>query len=331
MSELVTIGKPGGGDGAAEVRPESQRRPPWLRVKIQDSEGFKEIDRLVGGLALHTVCQEARCPNIWECWGKHRTATFMILGDICTKACRYCSVTKSRRPLPPDPAEPEHVADAVAHLSLTHAVITSVDRDDLADYGAGHWVAVIEAIRRKKPDCRVELLTPDFWVDESALLKVLRARPEVFGHNTETVPRLYPVMRKKGSYERAMKVIARLDRFRREEGVPMTVKSGLMVGLGEEVPEILGVMDDLRAHGCDVLTLGQYLNPTRKHAPVAKFYTPDEFAALRVEALRRGFKHVVAGPLVRSSYHAHEHVPGAPAASPHEAPVVEGHPAAAGR
>ena len=285
------------------------RRPEWLRVKIKDSETYQHVDRLVHGLKLHTVCEEARCPNIWECWGQHRTATFMILGDICTRNCRYCAVTSGRPQAPPDASEPARVADAVAHLGLGHAVITSVDRDDLPDYGAGHFAATIAAIRAMKPDCRIELLIPDFLGDARALELVLEARPDVLGHNVETVPRLYRRMRPKGSYARALELIERAHRYRSERGVRMTTKSGLMVGLGEEHHELLAVMDDLRAHGCDVLTLGQYLNPTRKHAPIARYYAPDELAALRDEGLARGFRHVVAGPLVRSSYHAHEHVP----------------------
>jgi lipoyl synthase len=311
MSELVHNDIPPAADSSVASQ---SRRPPWLRVRVKDSETYRDVSRLIDGLTLHTVCEEARCPNIWECWGQHRTATFMILGDVCTRACRYCAVTKGRPKLPPDPAEPERVADAVAQLRLAHAVITSVDRDDLPDFGAGHFVATIAAIRKKTPECRIELLTPDFAGDEKALDLVLAARPDVFGHNVETVPRLYRRMRPKGSYSRALELIAHVDRYRREHGARMFAKSGLMVGLGEEREEILQVMDDLLAHGCDVLTIGQYLNPTRKHAPVARFYTPEEFAELRAEGLRRGFRHVVSGPLVRSSYHAYEHVP--PPSSP---------------
>lgn len=302
MSELVNIGE-------ASTATAPARRPAWLRVKVQDSQSYKEVGELINGLHLNTVCTEARCPNIWECWGQHRTATFMILGDVCTRSCRYCSVTKGRPPAPPDPLEPGHVAEAVAHLKLKHAVITSVDRDDLPDQGAGHFATTIAAIRATYAGCRIELLTPDFRGDEAPIRTVFDARPDVFGHNTETVPRLYRRMRPKGSYARALELIAQLDRWRRDEGVPMVTKSGLMVGLGEDIPEVLAVMDDLRAHGCDVLTLGQYLNPTRKHLQVQRFYTPDEFAHMRDEGLRRGFRHVVSGPLVRSSYHAHEHVP----------------------
>lgn len=302
MTDVVQIG--------AHRPRASERRPPWLRVKVSRTTTYQEVGELLGGLKLNTVCQEARCPNIWECWGEHRTATLMILGDICTRNCRYCSVT-SGRPLAPDPEEPEHVAEAVQRLALRHVVLTSVDRDDLPDFGAGHWISTIEAVRRKNPEARIELLTPDFGDDAQILRRVFEARPHVFGYNTETVPRLFPRMRPRGSYEGTMQLLDRLDVMRRETGTPMTTKSGMMLGLGEERHEVLAVMDDLRAVNCDVLTLGQYLNPTQKHAPVARFYALEEFAELREQGLRRGFRHVESGPLVRSSYHAHEHVPGA--------------------
>ena len=309
MSELVQIGGARGGGGV--LRGSAERRPAWLRVKIARSESFRDVGKLIDGLSLHTVCEEARCPNIWECWGEHRTATFMIGGDVCTRACRYCSVRSGRPTAAPDPAEPNHVAAAVAKLQLAHAVITSVDRDDLSDFGAAHWAATVAAVRAGNPDCRIELLIPDFMGDTEALQLVLEARPDVVGHNTETVPRLFPKMRSKGIYARALEVLRRIDAYRRFHGIAMTSKSGLMVGLGERIEEILAVMDDLRSVSCDVLTLGQYLNPTRKHAPVDRFYTPDEFTFLRDEGLKRGFRHVESGPLVRSSYHAHQHVPGA--------------------
>lgn len=301
MSELVKLGIPKTGPDA--------RRPPWLRVKVTDTETYRDVGRLLDGLGLHTVCEEARCPNIWECWGKHKTATFMILGDVCTRACRYCSVTSGRPSGPPDAREPENVAEAVARLGLTYAVVTSVDRDDLPDFGAGHFVATIQAIRRRQPGCRIEVLIPDFMGHDAALTQVLDARPEILDHNTETVPRLFRRMRSKGVYSRTMEVLQRADRYRTEHQVAMATKSGVMVGLGETFDELLQVMDDLRAVNCDVLTMGQYLNPTMKHAPIHRYYTPDEFAALKAEAVKRGFKHVESGPLVRSSYHAHEHVP----------------------
>jgi lipoic acid synthetase len=279
-----------------------------MRVKIQDSATYKQVNRLLDGLELHTVCEEARCPNIWECWGQHRTATFLIMGDICTRSCRYCAVKKGR-PDPLDPEEPSRVARAVAQLHLSHAVITSVDRDDLDDHGSGHYAEVIRAVREKNPKTRVEVLIPDFCGDRSALGRVLDARPEVLNHNTETVPRLFRRMRAKGDFRRSMELLARADAYRREHRIHMVTKSGLMVGLGEEQGEILEVMEELRRAKCDVVTIGQYLNPTRKHTPVARFYTPEEFSDLEREARARGFAHAECGPLVRSSYHAHAHVP----------------------
>ena len=284
------------------------RRPPWLRVKVQHTEGFNEVKSLLGDLKLNTVCEEARCPNIWECWGKHRTATFMILGEICTRACRYCSVT-SARPERVDLHEPEHVAEAVARMKLAHTVITSVDRDDLEDLGAGHWVETIQAIQKKSPQTRIEILTPDFIGDYQQLRRVLDTHPAVFSHNVETVPRLYRKLRSKGIYERCLELLGRLDAYRLEQNIAMTTKTGLMCGLGETKDEILQVMDDLRSVNVDVFTIGQYLNPTKKHFPVQRFYAPEEFDVLKEEGLKRGFKNVVSGPLVRSSYHAHEHVP----------------------
>ena len=306
MSEIVQLGIPKSGSGA--------RRPEWLRVKVTHTETYSDVGRLLDGLNLNTVCREARCPNIWECWGKHKTATFMILGDVCTRACRYCSVTSGKPHAPPDAREPDNVAEAVARLGLTYAVVTSVDRDDLPDYGAGHFVATIDAIHRRQPGCRIEVLIPDFMGDAKALTQVLDARPDILDHNTETVPRLFRRMRSKGVYARTLEVLARADAYRTTHGIAMATKSGVMVGLGETIPELLQVMDDLRGVNCDVLTMGQYLNPTKKHAPIDRYYTPDEFAELKAQAVQRGFKHVESGPLVRSSYHAHEHVPVAPAA-----------------
>ncbi len=299
MTNLVQIGKSG----------VTARRPEWLRVKIDRTNVHTEVKTLLDGLKLNTVCEDARCPNIWECWGKHRTATMMILGEICTRNCRYCSVKSGRPESLPDPEEPENVAEAVHRLGLRHAVITSVDRDDLPDFGSDHFVKTIEAIRRKSPECAVELLIPDFGGDPASLERVLQAKPNVLGYNTETVPRLYKRMRSKGQYAQTLQILKQADAFRCEHGVSMGTKTGLMMGLGETVEEVLAVMDDLRSVNCDVLTMGQYLNPTQKHAPIARFYTPDEFKMLRDEGLARGFKHVESGPLVRSSYHAHEHVP----------------------
>lgn len=306
MSELVSIGRPTKNIPREGVR---ARRPDWLRVKVTHSDTFKEVGELLSGLQLNTVCEEARCPNIWECWGQHRTATFMILGDVCTRACRYCSVTSGRPPSLPDPEEPEHVAEAVARLGLKHAVITSVDRDDIPDYGSGHWAATIEAVRRRAPGTHIEVLIPDFLGEREHLERVLDARPDVLNHNMETVPSLFRRMRSKGVYERSLDVLRMAHEYRVKHQIPMTTKSGMMVGLGETVEEVHQVMADLRGVECDVYTVGQYLNPTKKHAPIARFYEPAEFAAMAEHARSLGFKHVESGPLVRSSYHAHEHVP----------------------
>ena len=285
---------------------EKARRPPWMRVKVGETPEYREVARLVKDLKLNTVCQEARCPNIWECWGEHRTATFMIMGDICTRACRYCDVT-SGKPGPLDASEPGNVAEAVCQMGLRHAVITSVDRDDLPDFGALHWVETILAIKRGSPECAVEVLTPDFGGSVPELLRVLDARPDVFSHNIETVRRLHPKMRSKGDYVRTLEVLRRAHEYRSEGQVAMNTKTGLMLGLGETLEEVLEVFDDLRGVHCDVLTMGQYLNPTHRHAPIHRFYPPSEFEWLKEEAIKRGFKHVESGPLVRSSYHAHEH------------------------
>ena len=306
MNDLVTLGMPK--KQGVPSSGKSARRPPWLKVKVKHSKTYEEVESLLSGLSLNTVCQDARCPNIWECWGEHRTATFMILGDVCTRACRYCSVTSGKPPSLPDPDEPENVAEAVARMQLSHAVVTSVDRDDLEDFGSGHFVKTIEAIKRRMPDCAIEVLIPDFAGDKGSLAKVLRAGPDVLDHNIETVPRLYRSMRPKGDYERALQIMRQTIEFRAEQGVKITVKSGLMVGLGESLDEVHAVMRDLRNAGCEVLTIGQYLNPTRKHAPIDRFYSPEEFEALGHYAEELGFAHCESGPLVRSSYHAHEHV-----------------------
>jgi lipoyl synthase len=284
------------------------RKPEWLRIQVSDTGTYKDVKKLLHGLNLNTVCEEARCPNIWECWGKHQTATFMILGDTCTRSCRYCSVKSGRPKTLPDPGEPARVAQAAKRLGLAFVVITSVDRDDLPDFGSQHFVETITEIRKLLPAAKIEVLIPDFGGDAASLEKVLDARPDVLDHNTETVPRLYKKFRSRGVYERCLQVLRQSDAYRTERNLRMRTKTGLMVGLGETTDEILQVMDDLRGVNCDVLTLGQYLNPTRKHAMVDRFYTPEEFAWLKLEALKRGFKHVESGPLVRSSYHAHEHV-----------------------
>ncbi len=283
-------------------------RPDWLRVKLATPERYHQVKQLVGKLNLHTVCQEARCPNIYECWGEHGTATFMILGDVCTRRCGFCAVTSGRPAPGVDPAEPEHVAQAVAAMQLQHAVITSVDRDDLPDGGAQHWANVIAAVHRLNPKTGVEVLTPDFRGVPSALEIVLGARPEIFSHNIETVPRLYRQARPGSRYQRSLDLLAAAARRRDAGEFHGRVKTGMMLGLGETTAEVHATLRDLGAAGVEVLTLGQYLQPTREHLPVARFVPPQEFADLRAVAIDLGFAHCEAGPLVRSSYHAHEQV-----------------------
>lgn len=285
--------------------PQRSPKPEWLKVRAPGSDTYRRLQGLMRGLGLHTVCEEARCPNIGECWGCG-TATFMILGDTCTRACGYCAVGHGR-PAALDTAEPANVADAVAELGLTYVVITSVDRDDLADGGASMFAETIREIRTRRPDTRIEVLIPDFQGDEPALQSVLDAGPDILNHNTETVPRLYRRARSGGRYERTLEL---LDRARRH--APRTpTKSGLMVGLGEEHAELLATLSDLRGAGCSILTIGQYLQPTPAHLPIARYYHPDEFRELKTRALEMGFTHVESGPLVRSSYHAREQADGA--------------------
>ncbi len=260
-------------------------------------------------LNLHTVCEEARCPNIGECW-THGTATFMILGDICTRACGYCAVGHGR-PHAVDTAEPTRVADAVERLDLAHVVVTSVDRDDVADGGAAIFAETVREIRKRTPKASIEVLIPDFQGNEAALYTVLDARPDILNHNTETVPRLYRLARSGGRYARTMEL---LDRARRYAPATAT-KSGIMLGLGEEWDEVIATLDDLRKAGCAILTLGQYLRPSAAHLPMVRYYHPDEFARLKAIALEMGFTHVESGPLVRSSYHAHEQADAYKAAS----------------
>jgi len=280
-------------------------RPAWLRVRMQTKEAYGRVNALVRRHHLNTVCQQARCPNIQECWSEG-TATFMIMGDVCTRSCAYCAV-KSGRPEPLDPGEPEAVAEAVLAMGLEHAVITSVDRDDLPDYGSGHFAATIRAVRRRCPGARIEVLIPDFAGDAAALDLVLQAGPDVLNHNTETVARLYPRLRSRGVYERCLELLARADGFRTDSGASLSLKSGLMVGLGETREELVQTFRDLRAVGVEILTLGQYLRPTIRHVPVQRFYTPQEFEELRSLGLDLGFTFVESGPLVRSSYHAGRH------------------------
>ena len=275
-------------------------KPAWLRVRAPGSENYHRLKGLMRTLGLHTVCEEANCPNIGECW-HHGTATFMILGDTCTRSCGYCNVTHGL-PRPPDDFEPANVATAIHALDLAYVVITSVDRDDLADCGASHFARTILETRARIPACRIEVLIPDFKGDESALRTVLDARPDILNHNIETVPRLYRTARPGGRYERALQL---LDRSR-TYAPAIPTKSGLMVGLGEEWDEVVATLRDLRTAGCQIVTIGQYLRPSAANLPMARYYTPDEFAELKRLGLELGFGHVESGPLVRSSYHAHE-------------------------
>jgi len=281
--------------------PMRQPKPDWLKAKAPVGNNFHNLKKLARGLGLHTVCESAQCPNIGECWN-HRTATFMLLGDICTRRCGFCAVPKGK-PQPIDWAEPGRVAEAVATLGLKHAVVTSVNRDDDNLGGARIFAETIRAIRRRTPDCRVEVLIPDFQGLEEALQIVLEAKPDVLNHNTESVPRLYRAVRSGARYERTLDLLANSKRI----APNIVTKSGVMVGLGETMSELVDVFEDLGSRGVDILTVGQYLRPSRDHLPIARFYTPQEFQYLKEEALRFGFRHVESGPLVRSSYHAHEH------------------------
>jgi len=281
----------------------ARRHPPWLKVRAPGGPGFAETMATVRELGLHTVCQEARCPNIGECWG-HRTATFMLLGDTCTRNCGFCAVTHGR-PLAVDPAEPLRVASAVARLGLRHVVVTSVNRDDLADGGAAHFAATAGAIKRLLPGCRVEVLVPDFQGNLASVAEVVASPIDVFNHNLETVPRLYRRVRAGARYARSLAVLEAANGGRDR----LLTKTGLMLGLGETQEELASVFRDLRSIGCDILTLGQYLRPSGEHLPVERYVPPEEFTALGAEALALGFRHVEAGPLVRSSYHAWSHVP----------------------
>lgn len=281
---------------------ETGRKPEWLKIKLTAGSDFVELKQLMRSKTLHTVCEEAKCPNLHECWA-NRTATFMILGSVCTRACRFCAV-HSGLPTELDLQEPERVAEAAEQMGLMHCVITSVARDDLADGGAGLFAATIQAVRKRLPLCSVEVLIPDFQGDEQSLRTVLAAKPDVLNHNIETVERLSDRVRSKAKYSRSLELLARSKRIAPD----IPTKSSIMVGLGEERDELLQAMDDLRRADVDILTIGQYLQPTPQHLKVHRYYTPEEFADLREEGLKRGFRHVEAGPLVRSSYHAREQV-----------------------
>lgn len=309
MNERIHVtrsrAKPGGnaveGTGKVGIR---ERKPPWLKVPAPGGPKYRRLTKLIKEENLNTVCREANCPNVGECW-ERGTATFMILGDVCTRRCGFCNV-QTGKPTWNDPLEPLRVANSIARMGLKHAVITSVDRDDLPDYGASAFVGVIRSIRKLAPDCKVEILTPDFRGQEMPLAKVIAEKPEVFNHNVETVPRLYPIARRGSDFLRSARVLRNAKAM---GGDSVITKSGLMVGLGESFDEMVETFGLLREHDVQVLTVGQYLRPTEDHLPVERYWHPDEFAALEQEAYALGFESVAAGPLVRSSYHADEHVP----------------------
>ena len=282
----------------AEPTQKRPRLPKWFRLKLPTASAYFATRNLIDDLNLHTVCESARCPNHWECWSKG-TATFMIAGERCTRACGFCAVD-TRRPMAIEADEPERVAEATRRMKLKHVVITAVARDDLADGGAAHFQNVIERVRAVNPEIVIEVLTPDFLDDDAAIDTVLAARPEIFNHNLETIRRLTPEVRSVATYERSLSVLTKA----KEHSPKIFTKSGLMLGLGETEPELLEALADLRATGCDLLTLGQYLQPTKKHLPVVEFIHPDQFAEHKITAESMGFIHVASGPLVRSSYHA---------------------------
>ena len=276
------------------------RKPEWLKISIGANERYTETKRIVESHCLHTICSSGRCPNMGECWGK-RTATFMIAGDICTRSCKFCN-TRTGRPLPLDPDEPLHVAESVALMKLSHAVITSVDRDDLPDLGAAHWAQTIREIKRLNPETTTEVLIPDFQGRKELVSQVIEAGPEIISHNMETVKRISPQVRSAANYHTSLEVIRQIA----ESGT--TAKSGIMVGLGETPAEVEELMDDLIAVGCKILTIGQYLQPTHKHYPVVAYITPEQFAIYKETGLKKGFEQVESAPLVRSSYHAEKHI-----------------------
>jgi lipoic acid synthetase len=281
--------------------PDAHPRPDWLKVRFFGGQNYQDLKGIMHTLGLHTVCESARCPNMGECWD-HRTATFMILGNICTRACGFCSVPSGKPLGPPEEDEPERVAEAVAKMGLRYAVVTSVNRDDQPDGGAAIFARTISEIRRRVPGCRVEVLIPDFRGEWSALETVLDARPDVLNHNVETVPRLYREVRKGAIYERSLELLHRAKEFSAET----PTKTGMMLGLGETRDEVIAAMSDLAAQRTDILTLGQYMQPDREHLPIVRYVHPDEFAEYKQIGEQMGFKHVESGPLVRSSYHAFE-------------------------
>jgi lipoic acid synthetase len=283
-------------------KPNPGRRPEWFKIRLRTNEEFRHINELVSKLSLNTVCTEARCPNIYECWGQG-TATFMILGDVCTRHCGFCSVTKGKPNLA-DPREPDNIARAVADLGLDYVVLTSVDRDDMPDEGAGHWAKTVRAVKQTVPECKVELLIPDFNGNLDLLEVVLETLPDVLGHNVETAAHLYRRVRPVADYANSLKVLEHSALWRDLRGIKMGVKSGIMVGLGETMEQVLDTMRDIVLTGCDVMTVGQYLPPKKNALPLDRYYSLEEFEKIREEGLRMGLKHVESGPLVRSSYHA---------------------------
>ena len=276
------------------------RKPEWLKISIGANERYTETKRIVESHCLHTICSSGRCPNMGECWGKG-TATFMIAGDICTRSCKFCN-TQTGRPLPLDPDEPTHVAESIALMKLSRAVITSVDRDDLPDLGAAHWAQTIREIKRLNPETTTEVLIPDFQGRKELVDQVIKACPEIISHNMETVKRISPQVRSAANYHTSLEVIRQIA----ESGI--TAKSGIMVGLGETPAEVEELMDDLISVGCKILTIGQYLQPTHKHFPVAAYITPEQFAVYKETGLKKGFEQMESAPLVRSSYHAEKHI-----------------------
>lgn len=292
-----------GGCSQVSTKEEHLRKPEWLKIKLNTNENYTGLKKMMRENKLHTVCEEAKCPNIHECWAVRRTATFMILGDVCTRACRFCAV-KTGLPTELDLAEPERVADSVALMNLKHAVITAVARDDLKDGGAAVFAETVRAIRRKNPFTTIEVLPSDMGGVAENLEMLMAARPDILNHNIETVRRLTPRVRARAKYDRSLEFLKRSKEF--QPDIP--TKSSIMIGLGETKEEIIEVMDDLRAHDVDIMAIGQYLQPSKKHLKVQKYYHPDEFAELRKIAMTKGFSHCEAGPMVRSSYHADEQV-----------------------
>ena len=288
--------------GRHRAEPLPARKPSWLKVKAPGGPNYLRLKAMMRELDLHTVCEEAHCPNVGECW-EHGTATFMILGDVCTRNCGYCAVAHGRPPVY-DVEEPARVATAIAEMRLQHAVITSVDRDDLPDHGAYIFAETIRQIRQRVPGCSIETLVPDFQGKEAPIRTVLEARPDIYNHNTETVPRLYKRARPGGRYERVMRIFE----LAKQLAPDVPTKTGIILGLGETIEEVVAVMRDLRAVDVDILTLGQYLRPSDQHLPLDRYYTPDEFRQLYDAGMAMGFRHVESGPLVRSSYHAWEQV-----------------------